>query len=176
MNDFKEIGIKDLKFNPFRLKDKWMLVTAGDGEKANAMTASWGGFGVMWNKDVTFVVIRPQRYTKQFMDSTDSFSLTFFDKEYKKDLTYLGTVSGRDEDKMSKIGLNVVWEKGVPYFKEAHSVIFVKKLFAQPIKEEFFIEQELTNKWYPEKDYHTLYISEVTQVLVKDNPPDNIIL
>lgn len=80
MNTLKEISVKDLKFTPFDLKNEWMLVTAEKDGKVNTLTASWGGLGIMWNKEVAFVVIRPQRYTKEFIDGTGSFSLTFFDK------------------------------------------------------------------------------------------------
>lgn len=154
--------------NPFELKNKWMLITAAkpDGT-VNTMTASWGGFGVMWNKDVAYVVIRPQRYTKEFVDSAESFSLTFFDKEQLKQLGYLGKVSGRDENKIEKVGFHVLTHEGVPYFEEAETVIFVKKLFVQPITEDSFLDTSLIERWYPEKDFHHLYIAEVTKILNK---------
>lgn len=167
MNDFKEIKIKESHIDPFELKSRWMLVTAEKDGKVNTMTASWGGFGIMWNKEVAFVVIRPQRYTKEFVDNTDSFSLTFFDKSFMKQLGYLGKVSGRDEDKIKEAGLTVAHADGVPYFEEAETAIIVRKLFAQPIKEEFFIDEEPVGHWYPEKDFHTLYIAEVEKILKK---------
>ncbi|MFT3995614.1 MAG: flavin reductase [Dysgonomonas sp.] len=169
MSHFREINIKDFNLNPFKLKNKWMLVTAEKDGKVNTMTASWGGWGIMWNKEVAFVVIRPQRYTKEFVDNADSFSLTFFDDSYKKALSYLGKVSGRDEDKIAKEGLTIATEDNIPYFKEAHAAIFVKKLFAQPITENSFLDKEIIEKWYPEKDYHVLYIAEITKVLKKDS-------
>lgn len=166
MSDFKEIKINDSHIDPFELKDKWMLITAKkeDG-KVNTMTASWGGFGVMWNKEVVFVVIRPQRYTKEFVDAAESFSLTFFGKEYKKQLGYLGRISGRYEDKIEEAGLTVLEEAGVPYFKEAETAIIVRKLYAQPLAEIFFIDKKPVADWYPEKDFHTLYIAEVEKIL-----------
>lgn len=168
MSKFVEKSVKDLSFNPFELKHKWMLVTAEKDGVVNTMTASWGGFGVMWNKEVVFVVIRPQRYTKEFVDEADSFSLTFFDKKHLKTLGYLGKVSGRDEDKISKAGYTVAHESGVPYFEEAEGVIVAKKLFAQPITEDSFLCKEIVGDWYPEKDFHILYIAEVTKVLEKE--------
>lgn len=168
MSKFNEVKIKESHIDPFELKDKWMLVTAEKDGKVNTMTASWGGFGVMWNKEVVYVVIRPQRYTKEFVDSADSFSLTFFDKSFKKQLGYLGKVSGRDEDKIKETGLTITHEDGVPYFEEAETAIIVRKLYAQPLGEEFFIDKKPAADWYPEKDFHTLYIAEVTKILAKE--------
>ncbi|NDW18805.1 flavin reductase family protein [Dysgonomonas sp. 216] len=169
MKNFREEDVKDLQLNAFDLKNKWMLITAGKDGAVNTMTASWGGFGVMWGKDVVFVVIRPQRYTKEFIDGTDSFSLTFFDESFKKQLSYLGRVSGRDEAKIEKAGLTVsLNDEKTPYFKDAETVIFAKKLFAQPLNESSFLDTDIIDRWYPEKDFHTLYIAEVTKILTKD--------
>lgn len=166
----KQTDIKDFTPDSFGLKNKWMLITAAkpDGT-VNTMTASWGGFGVMWNKEVAFVVIRPQRYTKEFVDNATSFSLTFFDNSHKKALSHLGTVSGRDENKIAKVGLTVAFEKGIPYFEEAETAIFVNKLFVQPIQESAFLDKQIIGKWYPERDYHYLYIAEVTNIMIKED-------
>lgn len=163
---FEDIKIKDYTPDSFGLKNKWMLITAAkpDGT-VNTMTASWGGFGVMWNKEVAYVVIRPQRYTKEFVDSAESFSLSFFDSSYKKALSHLGSVSGRDEDKIATTGLTVRFKNEIPYFEEAEEVILVKKLFVQPIREDAFLDKDIIEKWYPEKDFHYLYIAEVTGIL-----------
>lgn len=168
MSDFKEINIKDFSPNPFEIKDKWMLISAAkpDGS-VNTMTASWGSFGIMWNKEVVFVVIRPQRFTREFVESSESLSLTFFDDSYKKALAYLGKASGRDEDKITKAGLSVVMDNEVPYFEEAEKVIFAKKLFVQRIEEAAFLDKKIIDRWYPEKDFHYLYIAEITKVLEK---------
>ena len=105
----KKIAVKDFQANPFDLiGKKWMLVTAEHEGVVNTMTASWGGLGHMWNKDVAYVVIRPQRYTKDLVDQEETFTLSFFGEEHRKALGYLGTVSGRDEDKISKSGLTPI--------------------------------------------------------------------
>lgn len=166
---FSEITSKEIRENIFEMiGSKWMLVSAkkSDG-KVNAMTASWGGMGVMWGKDVAFVVIRPQRYTKEFVDEAESFSLTFFDSSYKKMLGYMGSVSGRDEDKMAKSGLTVLDDKGVPYYEECETAIICKKLFNQELTQDSFLFEDTINKWYPDKDYHTLYIGEIEKVIAK---------
>lgn len=166
-NNFKEIAIKDIPFSPFDIKNKWMLITAEKDGKVNTMTASWGSFGIMWNKEVVSIVIRPQRYTKEFVDAADSFSLTFFDKSYLKKLSYLGKVSGRDEDKIETAELSIRYDNNIPYFEEAETAIFAKKLYAQPMGGEFFIDESLIDRWYPSKDFHILYVGEITKVISK---------
>lgn len=163
-----ELSAEELQGNPFEMIGKdWMLVTAEMEGKVNAMTASWGGMGVMWGKNVAFVVIRPTRYTKEFIDASETFSLAFLDESYRKALGYFGSVSGRDEDKIEKTGLTVMHEGKTPYFEEAGMVLICRKLYAQEYDPTCFIDGELDEKWYPGKDYHTMYISEIVKVLKK---------
>lgn len=151
------------KENVFSLiGEKWMLVSATDKSgKTNAMTASWGGVGVLWGKKVAFVFIRPQRYTKKFVDDADVFSLSFFDDSYKKMLGYMGKVSGKDEDKISKSGLTLTDDNGAPVFKEASLTLVCRKMYRQTLKEENFIDKSNIDKWYPQKDYHDVYVAEI---------------
>lgn len=165
---FEKISANELQENIFELiGKKWMLVTAGNEEKANTMTASWGGMGVMWGKNVAYLVIRPQRYTKEFIDKEATLTLTFYQEEYRKTLSYLGSVSGRTEDKIDKSGLTLQYLEGTPYFAEADLVMKVKKLYAQPMEESSILDSDIIDKWYPSKDYHTMYICEIEEVLVK---------
>lgn len=168
MSDYKEISTENLSLNPFkRIGQDWMLITAEKDGKANTMTAGWGGLGVMWGKDVVFVVIRESRFTKEFVDGTDHFSLTFFDEGYKKELGYLGSVSGRDEDKIAKSGLTLVPD-AAPYFKEGNLALVCRKLYAMDMGPEgFTIGPELDEKWYADKDYHTLYVGEIEKAITK---------
>lgn len=169
MSNFKEIQPQEFVYSPFKLiGEEWMLITAEKDGKANTMTASWGGLGVMWGKNVAYIAIRPQRYTKEFIDNSDTFSLTFFDDSYKKALGYLGAASGRDEDKIAKSNLTIRHTDGVPYFAEAKIAILCNKLYAQEYKPELFIAQEINEKCYPDADHHTLYIAEITKILVKE--------
>lgn len=164
----KEINIESLNKNACQMIGKeWMLVTAAKDGEVNTMTASWGGLGVMWGKNVAFIVIRPQRYTKEFIDASDTLSLTFYDEDRKKDLSYFGSVSGRDEDKISKAGYTVKFDGETPYFEEANTVMIVRKLYEQEYRPECFIDKEAEAKWYPDKDYHTMYICEIEKVMVK---------
>ncbi len=156
-----------LKENVFSLiGDRWMLVAATDKNgKTNAMTASWGGMGVLWRKKVAFVFIRPQRYTKEFIDDADVFSLSFFDDSYKKMLGYMGRVSGRDEDKMKNSGLTLSSEGGAPVFKEATLTLICKKLYRQTMDEHCFIDKDIIDDCYPTKDYHDVYVAEIIKEL-----------
>lgn len=168
MNTLKEISISSLSFNPFhKIGKEWMLITAGDETKANTMTASWGGLGVMWGKNVVFIVVRQTRYTKQFIDAGDTFSLTFLDENYRSALNYLGTASGRDEDKIAKAGLTLQFDNHTPYFSEGNLVLTCKKLSATPITPEQFLDDTIEEKWYKDGNLHTLYIGEITNVLSK---------
>ncbi|WP_312561891.1 flavin reductase [Anaerospora sp.] len=169
MSNFKEIQPQEFVYSPFKLiGEEWMLITAEKDGKANTMTASWGGLGVMWGKNVAYIAIRPQRYTKEFIDNSDTFSLTFFDDGFKKALGYLGATSGRDEDKIAKSNLTIQHTDCVPYFAEAKIAIICKKLYAQEYKPELFVDQEINEKCYPDADHHTLYIAEITKILVKE--------
>lgn len=145
---------------------EWLLVTAEKDGKANTMTASWGGVGIMWHKPVAYVFLRPQRYTREFIDQTDTFSLSVLDEEYRGTLRYFGTVSGREEDKILKSGLHVVHEGETPYFAEANTVMICRKLYAQSYDPSCFIDKSLDEKNYPNKDYHMMYIAEIEKVFV----------
>nr|WP_320026246.1 flavin reductase [uncultured Acetobacterium sp.] len=169
MSSFKTIKADNFDVSPFRLIGKeWMLITAEKDGKINSMTASWGGMGVLWNKNVAYIVIRKSRFTKEFVDGSDHFSLTFFDhKEHQKILNYMGTVSGRDEDKIKASGLTVAHQEGIPYFKEAETVMLCRKLCRQPIDPGNFIDGSIDELWYADKDYHDLYIGEIIEILKK---------
>ena len=165
---FKQIDPKELNFNPFAaIGSQWMLVTAGDNSKLNTMTASWGGAGVLWNKNVVTCYIRPQRYTREFMESQDCFSLSFLPEKYRSELAYCGRVSGRDEDKIAKTGLTVCNDFEAPFFEEAETALICKKLYVDEIKPECLLDSELDSKNYPAKDYHIVYIAEIIKALVK---------
>ena len=112
---------------------EWLLITAKKGNQVNTMTASWGGMGILWNKQVAFIFIRPQRYTKEFVDASDTLSLSFYDESYRKQLSYLGTVSGRDEDKIKKANLHITFDEDTPYFEEANTILIGRKLFTQQL-------------------------------------------
>ena len=165
MSNFRPIDLHQLSINPFQaIADQWMLITAEkpvDGQpKANTMTASWGGLGHLWGKDVAFAFIRPQRYTKQFVDENDCFSLCFFGGEQMEALRYLGTASGRDEDKIAKSGLTLTHIDSVPCFEEASLVLLCRKLYVQTLNPEQFTDRAVADSCYPNHDFHDLYIAQ----------------
>lgn len=148
--------------------DRWMLVAATDKDgKTNAMTASWGGLGVLWGKKVAFVFIRPQRYTKKFVDDAENFSLSFFEESYKPMLGYMGKVSGKNEDKIKKSGLTVQYKDGAPVFKEASLTLICRKMYRQTLEEDCFIDKTNIGKWYPQKDYHDMYVAEIVDEIIR---------
>ena len=166
---FREVPIESIEFNPFaNIGKQWMLVTAGDQEKFNTMTASWGGAGVMWGKNAVTVYIRPQRYTKEFIDAKDTFTLSFYKEEYRKALSFLGSVSGRDRDKVKEAGLTPVPAGDSMAFEEADLILVCRKMYHAPMPPENFDDKSNDEKWYPQKDYHVMYIAEITKVLVKE--------
>ena len=115
MHTFQKKDKTVLTMNPFdKIGKQWMLITSGDEDKANTMTASWGGVGVLWGSDVVYIFVRQSRYTKEFIDKTGHFSISFLGEEYRKALQHLGTVSGRDGDKISEAGVSVAYENGIP--------------------------------------------------------------
>ena len=171
---FKEILPEKINDNIFSLIGKdWMLIGASDGEKTNAMTASWGGVGVLWNKNVVYAFIRPQRYTKEFVDKTDVFTLSFFDEAHRETLAYFGRVSGRDEDKIAKKGLEVNLiacdgaEGLAPVFDEARLTLVCRKLYNAPMVKEGFVDKSLIDKNYALGDFHMVYVGEIIKVLEK---------
>ncbi len=165
---FKEITPCDVKSNVFDLiKNKWFLVCAGNEDGSNCMTASWGSVGHIWNKNIFTTVIRPQRYTKKFVDENEYAAFCFLPEECRKQLTYLGRVSGKDEDKIKNSGLTPIYAEGTMYFAESDLVVIGRKIYVQDMKEENFVDKGLAEQAYPAKDYHTAYTYEIVKVLEK---------
>ena len=169
MHIFQPIETKDFEINVFEKigSNLFALTTKKDGF-VNAMTAGWGGLGYMWGKPVAFVVVRESRYTLELLDQTDVFSMCFLEKEkYKTAMRYLGAVSGRQEDKIAALKLNIGYWKETPYIDEANTVICLKKLFKSPMKPEEFLDKSLLDTWYKNRDYHNLYMAEIEQILAR---------
>ena len=169
----KEVSVQELQLNPMTLIAKeWMLVTAGTKERGyNTMTASWGHLGSIWGhgggKPTSVIFVRPQRYTKQFVDREELYTLCFFPQEYKPQLAYLGSHSGRDEDKVAKTGFTPAFGEGFTYFEEASLVLVCRKLYRAPVVEAGFLDKDVLEDCYPERDFHDLYVGEIVKVLKK---------
>ena len=166
---FQEINVREFSMKPFKMiGDQWMLVTAGDQIKYNTMTASWGGIGVMWGKNVAVTVIRPQRYTKEFVDKEELFSVSFLKDGHRDAIKLCGSVSGRDHDKIKEAGLTPVFIDGVPAFEEADTILICRKMYRTSMNPADFIDKDADSKFYPEKDYHDMYIAEIVKAVVAE--------
>ncbi len=140
----------------------YMLVTAGNKTKFNTMTAGWGSFGVYWSKPVAICLVRPQRYTYQFMEKNDYFTLCFFDEKYRDILDYCGTYSGKDVDKIKETGLKPFeTDLGNIAFEQARLIIECKKIYYDDVKPELFIDKDIVKKRYYENDFHRIYVGEI---------------
>lgn len=167
----KQVDIRTLPLNPMDLiGNGWMLLTAGTQEGGwNTMTCSWGHLGSIWGNNLPTAVcyVRPQRYTKQFVDSNRFFTLSFFDG-HKKELAYLGSHSGRDEDKVAKTGLTPVYDGACTYFAEAKLVLACRKLYRASLTEDGFFNPQTVEENYPKRDFHDIYIGQIVKTLMAE--------
>jgi flavin reductase (DIM6/NTAB) family NADH-FMN oxidoreductase RutF len=168
MKDLKEIPVGQFlpRINHLWL-DQWFLLTSGNyaSNHFNTMTVAWGYFGIMWNKPVAVVVVRPTRYTFEFINKYETFTLSAFNEKYKKDLNLLGTKSGRDGDKISETKLTIVPSRTVeaPAFEEAELIIECKKIYWEDFNPDRFLDPSIEDR-YPQKDYHRMYFGEVVMI------------
>jgi flavin reductase (DIM6/NTAB) family NADH-FMN oxidoreductase RutF len=168
--NYTQIDPAEIKDNLIRLiASEWMLVTAGTREKFNTMTANWGGMGYLWNKNVVFVFVRPERYTYGFIESTEGFTLTFFDEKYRDALNLCGAKSGRDCDKVAETGLTPFFTaRDYPAFSEARLVLECRKLYADQLTRDAFIDSEPLRTHYSTKGgMHKLYVAEIVGAWIK---------
>lgn len=171
---FREIPLTEISVNPFSVFDKnWAALTAGTEEGGyNTMTVSWGHLGTLWDDEKGSIpsaicYVRPQRYTKQFVDREELFTLSWFGPEYKKALAVLGTKSGRDCDKVAEAGLTPAFSDGTAYFAEAKLVLICRKIYQAPVTEDQFLDKAILEATYPKRDFHDLYVGQVLKALVR---------
>lgn len=168
MHTFQPMPIDLIDMNPFtKFGKEWALITAGTKNDANAMTISWGGVGVLWGKNVVFIFVRDSRYTKELLDKSDFFSLTFFSETYRDALNYCGNHSGRDGNKLENAGLTLATRHSIPYIDEGNFVLLCSKMSATRITEDSFIASDIKDKWYPDGDMHTMYVAEIIDVMAR---------
>lgn len=168
MHTFQPIPVDMLDINPFtKIGKEWALLSAGTKQKANTMTVSWGGVGVMWGKNVVYIFVRDSRYTKELLDAGDFFSLTFLDEKYREALNYCGSHSGKDGDKMKAAGLSFDYRHGIPYVDEGNLVFICEKMSATRITEDSFLNSEIKDKWYKDGDMHTMYVGQIIDILAR---------
>ncbi|MBN2178288.1 MAG: flavin reductase [Deltaproteobacteria bacterium] len=166
----KELKTKQLKIKAvdFWLK-KWPVLTSGTIEHFNSMTIGWGSIGGIWWKPFVQVVVRPSRYTFEFMEKYSTFTVCSFPESYRDALQVLGNKSGRDGDKITETGLTVVASKVVeaPSYKEADLVLECRKMYWQDMEPAHFIDPTIEDS-YPEKDYHRIYYGEILMINAED--------
>ena len=165
---FQEIPPLDFISGNFRLWDEnWLLLTCGDFSlgKYNAMVVSWGSFGILWNKPMAMVVVRPTRHTFEFINAYETFSLCVFSEKYRPALNLLGSTSGRDSDKIKASDLTPTASLSIaaPIFKEAELVFECRKMYWEDLDPKHFLDADI-EKNYPEKDYHRMVLGEVVRI------------
>ena len=164
---FQEIDVTKLEQNPFQLIGKdWALVTAGTPQKYNTMTVSWGNMGDKWNKNIVPAFNRPQRFTHEFLESGDTFTLSFYGEEMRKALSLCGKVSGRDVDKVTEAGLKRVIDGEHIYFEQAKLGFLCNKIYRDQICPEGFLADYIADS-YPQKDYHDIYMGEILKAYIQ---------
>lgn len=147
-----------------KFNKQWALVTAGTPEDFNTMTISWGSLGTFWRKPMATVYVKPVRYTYDYLNREEYFTISFFPESCRQDLAYLGSHSGRDEDKVAKTGLTPVFlEHGVT-FKEAEATLVCKKYFIQDLTPEN-IPQDEVDVFYTSEEPHRIFMGEVLEIL-----------
>jgi flavin reductase (DIM6/NTAB) family NADH-FMN oxidoreductase RutF len=169
----QNIPIERWQVKPHDLWDNQsLLLTSGDflAGKYNCMTVGWGSFGTMWGRPFAMVVVRPQRYTYEFMEKFDSFTLTAFPKQYQSSLTLLGTKSGRNGNKIQEAGLTPTASTQInaPAFEEASLIIECKKVYWQDMNPDHFLANHI-QKMYSRSDYHRIYFGDIQAVFGESN-------
>ena len=146
---------------------KWALLTAGDSDRFNAMTISWGGLGTLWGKPVATVYVRTSRYTHDFMDTDEFFTVSFYPEECTQILGVLGSKSGRDMDKMKESGLTPVQAGESMSFREAEVTLVCRKLFKQQL-DVANMPEDVAKAMYEGQAPHDMYIGEIVDIVRKD--------
>lgn len=168
----KKIDPKELNRNAIQMiGQQWMLVTSGQASHFNTMTASWGGMGFLWNKPVVFIFVRPERYTDEFIEEYQCFTLSFLGEGQRHALKVCGSQSGRDTDKVKDAGLiPLATEDGNVYFEGSEIVLECKTLYKDSMQAECFIDKNPLEKWYGEHEgaLHKIYVAEIVQAWVQE--------
>jgi len=165
MQGFVKSGVENFHADPFAMIGRqWMLVGAGTPESHNAMTASWGGLGVLWERNVATIYIRPSRYTLEFVEKHELFTLSFFSQEHRGALGVFGSESGRHVDKTQKTGFTALsTDEGSVTFEQAELVIQCRKLYHQDLDPAGFLDPSI-EALYPLKDYHRVFVGEIQAI------------
>ena len=166
---FKEIDINKIKINPFTvINDDWFLITAGDKSKYNTMTASYGAMGICFSKNVFTIYVKKSRYTYEFLENSDYFSICFFDEIYHHGLNVCGNLSGRTSNKVEVAGFTPNFKEKAPMFEEAKTVFICKKLLSHEFDKKDFVSNKIYDACYDGEEPHTMFMGEIVKVLHND--------
>lgn len=166
------MDLKNFHLAPlYAIDQEWALLTVGTKEKFNTMTISWGGLGTIWNKPVVTVYVKPIRYTYEFMESNEYFTISFYHENFKEDLGILGSKSGRNFDKIALTKLTPEFLENATSFKEAKLTIVCKKIYFQDMDinniDAKSISQSEIDRFYKTEPMHRMYIGEVVDIIDK---------
>jgi len=165
----RPMPIDRLLLKPMYLWDtQHLLLTSGDFAQRsfNAMTIGWGSLGIMWGRPFVQVVVRPVRYTYEFMERYDTFTVCAFPAKHAEALELLGSKSGREGDKIAEAGLHPVASLKVaaPSYTEAELALECRKIYWDDIERAHFLDAGIEGK-YPRRDYHRIYYGEIVAAL-----------
>ena len=168
MQTFEKIDVKSLENSIKAIGDDWMLITVSDDEnnKVNAMTASWGAMGVLWNKPVCICFIRPERYTYKLLEKKKELSISFLDESKRAALTFCGRNSGSDCDKLFECGLSSAELDGVSVVAEAKVNLVCRVLYEGDLEKGGFLDESLLSN-YANAGYHRMFVCEIINAYKK---------
>lgn len=154
-----------MKMDAFKaFHEDWALATAGTMAHHNTMTIGWGGIGCLWKKQVAMIFVRPNRYTYEFLEKEDYFTVSFYPAQYQDALKLLGRKSGRDGDKIAEAGLHAEAIGESVTFREARLTLLCRKLYAQDLDLDA-IDPESRKAFYGENNpVHRMYIGEIVEI------------
>lgn len=169
MHVFQPVDPADVDEGSFNFSGIKYLITAEDGEKINTTATANGGVGRMCDRRVVFIVLRGKRYTREIIDASGEFSLSFLNnKEFRGAIKYLEMVSGRDEDKIGGARLTVNHDDGIPFIDEADNIITAKVLYRQELDRKCCLEQGLIDQFYKnDDDYYVMYVGEIQKIMIR---------
>lgn len=167
--DRKQITTDKFNTDIFKVLNKgWMLLTSGDAAagKANPMTVSWGFMGTIWNKPVVIVAVRPQRHTRELIEKYGNFTVCSFSEDKKEMLSFCGSHSGLDVDKIKECGLSMIPSVNIssPGFDQAELIIECRVIYKEDLKENNFLDRQVIEQCYPGNDFHRVYFGEVLNI------------
>ena len=168
MHVFQPVKPEDIENGAYSFVGQKIIITCKNGDKVNAVSAKWGGVGYVWDKRVTVIFVRPNRYTRECLNNSGEYSISFINQEtYRGALKYLGMVSGRDEDKIAGSRLTVNYDEGIPFIDEAGEVITCRVIYSQPFDASCFVDKSIIEEIYKDGNYHIMYMGEVKKILLR---------